>query len=279
MKAQKAVSGITAGLVASAFMLSQTVCGGIIAGCAEAEEDPEVVGLTVERTASDTAGNFTVNVYLDELPETGLAAADFAIAYDAAAISISDVTLLYDTGADDAEAAMEPRLKGTVFTYENAEGELRVRWATILDQDYWLRETRAFFSVRGRVDPETVKPGTKTDLRIVPAHRPEAGDQPIVAAGYMDTEGTVYLYETRLTDGAVWMPFNDAGLTRYGDIDLDGTLTIADAVLLQRAVTEDAALCAAAYANADCDPDGELTIADVTLILQALADAAAKEAG
>ena len=271
MKAQKAVSGLLAVSVASAILLSRA---GFIAECADAAETPQYAGFSVERTGADSNGVFTANVYLDNVPDTGLAAVDFAIAYDPAAITISNVTLLYDTGAEDAEAAMDPKLRGTVFTYEKAEGELRIRWATVLDQEYWLKDSCAFFSVRGEVDPKAVKPGSKTELHIVPAHREGAGDNPTVTAGYMDEKGTPITFETRLSDGAVWMPVNEAGATMYGDVDLDGTLSIADAVLLERAVAEDKALCAAAYANADCEFDGELTITDVTLILQVLSDEA-----
>lgn len=274
MKAQKAVSGFLAATVASAALLSRP---GFIAECADAAESPQYAGFSVERTGADVNGAFTAAVYLDNVPDSGLAAVDFAIAYDPAAITISSVTLLYDTGADAAEAAMDPKLKGTVFTYVKAEGELQIRWATVLDQEYWLKESCAFFSVRGTVNPEAVSRGSKTELHIVPAHREGAGDQPTVTAGYMDEEGTPITFETRLEDGAVWMPVNDAGATMYGDVDLDGTLGISDAVLLQRAVAEEAALCAAAYANADCESDGELTITDATLILQVLsgeADAA-----
>jgi hypothetical protein len=268
MKAQKAVSGFFTGLIVSAMLLSRTGCGFPAHG-ADQPETPQYVGLSVERTGANMKGSFRADVYFDAMPQSGLAAVDFAIAYDPAAISISDVTLLCDTGAEEAEAAMDPKLKGTVFTYEITEGEIRIRWATVLDREYWLRETGAFFSVQGKLNPEKVEAGTKTDLRIVPAHREGAGDKPAVTAGYMDEQGIPHTYETRLRDGMVWMPVFD-NITMFNDVDLDGQVTVSDAVLLMRAVTEDKALCAAAYANADCDADGELTIADVTLILQAL---------
>ena len=280
MKAQKAVSGFFAGLVAAALMFSR-VSSGITAGGADASEQTEIAAFTVERTGADKDGWFHANVYLDSVPQAGLAAVDLAVAYDPAAITISDVTLLYDTGADDAEAALDPKLKGTVFTYEVAENEVRIRWATVLDQEYWLKETRAFFSVSGRLNTKKVDPGSKTDLRIVPAHREGAGDKPVVTAGYMDEQGIPHTFKTKLTDGTVWMPIFANGVTIPCDVDLDGEVGMSDAVLLQRAVTEDKTLCAAAYANADCDCDSELTIADVTLILQTLAgraDAPAKDA-
>lgn len=279
MKAQKAVSGIFAGLIASALMLSRIGCGCCAWG-AEKAEAPQRVGLSVERTGADMKGNFRTEVCFTAMPQTGLQAVDFAIAYDPAAISISDVTLICDTGAEEAEAAMDPKLRGTVFTYENADGELRIRWATVLDTEYWLKDTGAFFSVSGKLDPEKVKAGSCTELRIVPAHREGAGEQPTVTAGYMDDQGTPHTFETDCSDGLVWMPVLE-GATMFSDVDLDGKISVADAVLLMRAVTEDKALCAAAYANADCDFDSELTIADVTLILQTLsgeAEAAASDA-
>jgi hypothetical protein len=268
MKAQKAVSGFFAGLIVSATLLSRM--GSVIsASGADQPETPEYVGLTVERTGANMKGKFRAVVNFDAMPQSGLAAVDFAIAYDPAAISISDVTLLCDTGAEEAEAAMDPKLKGTVFTYEIAEGEIRIRWATVLDREYWLKETGAFISISGKLDTEKVEGGTYTELRIVPAHREGAGEKPVVTAGYMDGEGTPHTYETKLTDGVIWMPVVD-GITKYYDVDLDGKVSVSDAVLLMRAVTEDKALCAAAYANADCDFDSELTIADVTLILEAV---------
>jgi len=182
------------------------------------------------------------------------------------------VTLLYDTGADDAEAAVNPSLKGTVFTYEVTEEALQIRWATALvDEEYWLSEARPFFAFSGRVNTETVRPGSATALKIVPASR-EGEEHSAVVAGYMDEQGKSYTCETRLTDGAIWMPIDETGATKYGDINLDGAITLSDAVLLQRAVTEEKALCAAAYANADCEHDGMLTITDVTLILRSLSD-------
>jgi hypothetical protein len=266
MKAQKAVSGLFAGLIASAAVCP--MCS--ICQCAYAEDISEIAAISVEQTVADTEGNFTARVYLDELPKTGLSAVDFAIACDPAAVSISNVTLLYDTGADDAEAAVNPTLKGTVFTYEVTGEELQIRWATALvEPEYWLSEARAFFAFSGKLNTDAVSPGSCTALRIVPANR-EGVEYSAVVAGYMDEQGQAYTCETRLTDGAVWMPIDETGATKYGDINLDGRITLSDAVLLQRAVTEEQTLCAAAYANADCEHDGMLTITDVTLILRTL---------
>ena len=270
MKARKAV--IAAMLAIPAAMISASSAH---TSASAAEEAPHAA-VTVERTAADADGHFQVDVLLDELPEAGLCALDFAIGYDPAAISIDQTELLYDTGAQAVEVLANPDLADTVFTCENKDGELQVRWATALkDPDYWLREERALFRISGTVSSE-LPAGSKADLVLIPAARKtEDGKATVItpiAAGYLDAEGKIYSCDVSLSNGAVWKPIDETGATMYGDIDLDGKRSVADAVLLHRAIAEDVALSAAAYANADCELDGVLTIADVTLMLQVLCE-------
>lgn len=260
MKAQRAA--------AVGFLVSCLACSS----CAEdfrivyATEEPELQ-LSAELAVAAEDGTFTAAVSLDRLPDSGLSAAEFAIAYDAAAFSITDVTLLYDTGAQDAEYFLNPDLAGTVFQYEDRGGKLWVRWATALeDADYWLKEERVLFTVSGKLT-DKVPPGTRTELRIVPAAESEDAQ---ITAGWMDADGTAHYCSTTVTHGAVCMPVDETGATLYGDIDLDGTRTISDAVLLHRVIAQELSLSAAAYANADCEFDGLLTVSDVTLMLRYL---------
>lgn len=267
MKAQKAIACVFASLLAVIPLRWL----GTDKAAADAT-DP--VAISISREIASADGAFTATIYLDELPETGLCAMDFAIAYDPAILSISNVELLYDTGADDAEAAVNPDLAGTVFTHEDTGSEIRIRWATALkNDDYWLKEERAFFTVSGTVSPEA-EPNTCSELRLVPASRETFdGSGEIntwIIAGYVDEEGNTYNCETALTDGAVWVPRDETGVTTPGDVNLDGAVTVSDAVEMLLLVTEEQALGAAAYANADLESDGVLTIADVTLILQSL---------
>jgi len=260
MRAQKAaVLSLLAGCIAYSFTVTAAVRS------AAAESEPETV-LAVDTTAADWDGHFTAQVSLEKLPECGLCAAEFALAYDAAALEVTDVTLLYDTGAQKAEELAKLGLK-PVFSYEDAGGRIWVRWGTALGEDYWLKEERAFIAVSGNLK-ESIPRGAKTELKLVPA----AGDaaQAAIAAGYVDAEGEAHYCEVTVRDGAVWKPINERGVTMYGDVNLDGRFSVEDAVLGCRAVSEELALGAAAYANADCEPDGVLTIRDVTLMLQDL---------
>lgn len=275
MKARKAA---IAGMLAGSVLLGHVEAFSQRA--AASEEHPETA-LSVSTAVADWDGNFTAVVSLDEIPDTGLGALDFAISYDPAALSMDSVKLLYDTGAQKAEKLAYPDLDEKVFTYEISEGQVQIRWLTVLsDPDYWLREEQAFISISGKVSAGTL-PGSRMPLAITPASRKtQDGSGAVVtpiAAGYLDGETTVS-YDVTVSDGAVLTPINEAGATMYGDMDLNGELSVSDAVLLHRAIAEELALSAAAYANADCESDGVLTIADVTLMLKVLSkqlDAAA----
>ncbi|MBR6107608.1 MAG: dockerin type I repeat-containing protein [Oscillospiraceae bacterium] len=239
---------------------------------ARAAEVSPAAAISVQSVAAERDGTFCAEVCLDELPESGLSALEFAIAYDEAALRITQAELLYDTGAQEAESRIFPGLK--VFSIEQGEGLIQLRWGTALEiPDYWLREERPYVRLEGEIT-DALAPGTAAELRIVPPNvRLQDGtEQPDqqVTAGYLDTEGNVFRCDVSTKHGAVWRPVDETGATMYGDLDLDGQCSVSDAVLLARVIAEEGDLCAAAYANADCEADGMLTIADVTLMLQVL---------
>lgn len=287
MKAQKAAGGIAfscvtaiaAGVCAAAWSLTQGF--GQAVGAEEADA-PDVAAIAVETTVADADGSFTATVSLEELPASGICALEFALAYDQAVLTINGVELLYDTGADAAEALVDPALAGTVFRCRDVGGELQIRWATaLLDRDYWLSETRAFFTVSGTLRQPT-EPGCSTTLAIVPASGGDGGtdSNARIVAGYLDADGTPHSCETRLTDGMIWTVLDETGATMYGDLDMNGVCTVSDAVLLHRLLAEQdpKLLCAAAYANADCESDGVLSIADAAWLLRRLDGTAMLEA-
>lgn len=267
MKAQKAAICISAGLMAAVPL--RLICAEQAAA-----DTTDIVAVSISREIATVDGVFTATVYLDELPTTGLNAMDFAITYDPTILTVTDVELLYDTGADKAEAAVNPDLENTVFRYEDTGNELRICWNTALtNPDYWLQEERAFFTISGTL-AETVEPNSCAELCLAPASRETYEGSGVintlVVAGYVDENGNTFNYETAFTDGLVWKPRDESGATIRGDVNLDGAMTISDAINLYKAVTEEQPLCAAAYVNADLEPDGLLTAADVTLILQSL---------
>ena len=262
MKAQKA---------AGKTVVSILACAGLVSlfGEAAAFDTEDMNGFTaisVDTVIVAEDGSFTASVRLDKLPDSGLNALEFAIAYDPAVLSISKVELLYDTGAQNAEDFA--KLEMPVFTYEDLDGRLWIRWGTgLVNADYWLTKEQAFLTVSGTLSDQ-IPAGGSTELRIVPAAGETA--QAEIAAGYVDADGKTHYCKTTVQNGAVWRPIDETGATMYGDVNLDGQRTVSDAVLMHRAVAEEISLNAAAYANADCEFDGQLTIADVMLMLRFL---------
>ncbi len=221
--------------------------------------------LTVGTSTAGMDGAFVVDVCLEQLPDTGLEALEFAISYDAEALSITEAELLYDTGAEKAQLLAYPELTESVFTSsDNREGILSVRWATILQNaDYWLTEEQPFLRLRG-VLKDSMPKGTGTELKIVPPT--DLPGNAGISAGYLDEANTVHRCDVIVNNGIVWKPIDETGAFMYGDVNLDGEIAISDAVLLQRVIAEESFLSAAAYANADCEPDGVLDLRDISLI-------------
>ena len=89
---------------------------------------------------------------------------------------------------------------------------------------------------------------------------------PETTAGETTTEVTV---QTDVTTSDISDP---TFATLYGDVNCDGKVSAADAVLLQKYLNGSVYLNCAQLANADCQRDGMLDSTDITVILQYLID-------
>ncbi len=94
------------------------------------------------------------------------------------------------------------------------------------------------------------------------------------AESYSTNEITIYwnsplTYLLSLTEGA---ESGGEDNVQYGDVNLDGEVTIVDVVMLNRAVMGAETLSDVQAANADCDLDGETTPSDSLIILKHLVD-------
>ena len=268
MKAQKTIAGLlTATLAAVTFRSFMQI------GAKADTQDTAAISISTVIAAADNT--FSATLSLDKVPATGLSALDFSVIYDGAAVDITRVELLYDTGAQAAESAVSRNLDNSVFTYEDLNGELRIRWATALkNPDYWLREARPLLRISGKVD-RNLK-GYRKVLLLRPANRETFEGSGVrnsqIFAGYVDASGKAFQCKTECTDGAVWTMLDETGATIYGDLNMDAQITMTDVVLLNRVLTEQEKLPlgAAAYANADWEHDGKLTVYDAALMLRHL---------
>lgn len=84
--------------------------------------------------------------------------------------------------------------------------------------------------------------------------------------GYAGSTAEQYAEE----NGFTFIPLDASGTVLYGDVDLDGTVSILDAVLLSKAASGSVTLNEDAMKNADCDADGTLGGNDAVVLLQFL---------
>lgn len=84
--------------------------------------------------------------------------------------------------------------------------------------------------------------------------------------GYADSTAEQYAEE----NGFTFIPLDAPGIVLCGDVDLDGTVSILDAVLLSKVASGSVTLNEDAMKNADCDADGTLSGNDAVVLLRFL---------
>jgi len=268
MKKTRLVSSLMA-LAMSASVL------GISASAADS------VNVTVGEDSVAAGESFSVTVDLASVPSSGLNSIDFAIDYDETKLTISDVTLgsIGNTGA----AAQEGDLGDTVFGWNDNGSQIILVWSTGLDNSqYWVNKSGTFVTITGKAKAGATG---KAALEVVAADRaayPGGAANKDILFSAVGADGTATNYTAAATAGAVNIgtvtsdtPADD-GDVLYGDVDCDGNVNVIDAVLLARAVAEDATLkdgdiTGQGRKNADVAKDGMVDSSDLAKLLNYLA--------
>ncbi len=99
-------------------------------------------------------------------------------------------------------------------------------------------------------------------------------DEDSGSSGSVVTQPTTTTTTSTTTTTTTTTTTGDVAATLVGDIDCNGTVNIADCVLLSRFVSEDSAAVVSSEgrANADCSGDQQITATDCSMILQFLAN-------
>lgn len=269
MKTSKLIAGLSA-----AVMLASS--------SAFAASAAEAVGITAGTATARPGETFSVDISLSSVPATGISCLEFGVQFDDAIISITDVSLgsIAQTGAADAEGAIDSSLSDTVFDWNVVDNELDLVWVTgLTDSNYWIKESGTFVTITGTVNASAAA-GAVSDLTIVPISRdsyPESGTaNSSVVLGYIDASGAVVSYDAALTAGSVTVGTAATGDVLYGDVNCDGKVDITDLVLLARYVSQDTDLAADAVSaqgkiNAEVDGDGQIGSGDISGIALYLA--------
>ena len=253
---------IVSGLMALAMSVSAM---GITAFAA----DP--VTVTVGKDTVLPGESFSVDVDLSSVASSGLTSIDFAIQYDPAVISISDVSLgkAGNTGA----SAQEGNYGDTVFGWKDTGSQIILVWSTgVEDSSYWVKNG-TFVTISGKAS-SSAKANDVSKLQVVAVDReayPGGSANKEIVFASVGTDNKVTDYGAKAIDGEVVI---GGGTTnaKWGDADCNGDVDVLDAVMIARVAAEDTetGITSEGKTNSDVTHDGNVKPDDLGKLLKYL---------
>lgn len=264
------------------------------------------VTLKVGEATAQASESFTVDVSVKDVPATKINVLDFALSYDSSALTIESVKLgpAGDTASGDSTASEAPILSSKITT--NA---VNISWSTGLDSASWIAEEGVVFTITGTVnadaadgkypiqiqpiDRETYPGSGEKNSKVLVGYvygtdsatyevNAEDGFVEVTSKGETTTTTTTTVTtdseqpgtSTTTTTSTTAKPGSDTNQANpdvlYGDVNVDGKVSLVDAVMLNKAVADVVTLGDAARANADCNVDKEINGTDAIILLQFL---------
>ncbi|MDD7184168.1 MAG: dockerin type I domain-containing protein [Ruminococcus sp.] len=270
MKLKKMASGLVSVLVLSCSALSVMSASG-----AEG-----TVKISASQETAFAGGQFTVEVSLSDIPETGIQGADFAVAYDSSIVSIDKVEIgsLAQTGADEVDNI--PELPAFMSSISKEKSAVLVSFAVAdSDSKYYMQGEGVMFTITGTV-LENAPDGSVAEFNIVPNPRKINGsgtaeDNNKIWLGYdadtnPDDDVTNYIYyDSSVSNGSVTVSGGASDGLR-GDANLDGSVDIADVVAIASYVSDSVQnpLKSQGMINADVQGEGNGINANDALAVQ-----------
>lgn len=201
MKTKSAIAGV----MAAALALSAVGIGQVSAASS--------VTLRAEDTTATVGGSFSVNVYLEDLPDAGVNVLDFAVAYDSAVLTVTDVSVGEAAAVDGSADTTTTELP--LFNAEIQDGAVNVNWSTGLGSACTISTEGVILTISGTVS-STAAAGTETPIEFAPINRPlydgstEMNEE--ICIGFVD--GTTYeQYEVSEVAGSVTITGSGAETT------------------------------------------------------------------
>lgn len=265
----------------------------------------DTVKVAADKVTAAAGKDFSLNVSLSGVPKDGIRACEFALKYDSSIIEVTGVKAgtIADTGADAKEADISKEAPSFGVNFATA-GVVNVEWSTgLTSSDYWIKSDGVLFTVEGTVK-STAKAGDVSKVEIVPIDRAlfEGSTEKNTDIVFANISGsTVTNYEVSTSDGSVTVegaetteteaPTETTAVTtvatettqeatkttgenptnpnaKYGDVNVDGKITVADAVLFNKYLVETATLSDEGIVNADAYFSGSLDANDALSILK-----------
>ena len=166
-----------------------------------------------------------------------------------------------------------------------AEGELQwVQKSEVQKLPIWegdkiffrlLEEEHPYFSLKLVYDGDTLiwgtEPDGKTPVVTTPTTKPAVTTTTTTTTTTVTTDSEQPGTSTTTTTSTTAKPGSDTNPdVLYGDVNVDGKVSLVDAVMLNKAVADQVTLSDAAKLNADCQADGEINGNDSITLLRFL---------
>lgn len=255
--------------------------------------------VSVSTVESVKAGEqFTVDVMISNIPETGIAGFEFAVNYDADSVdfvSISENTDMSDT-ANSKELELVSDLKDTMVNdgadyscfdyYVNQEtGKIACMWATGLENsEYWINQEGTLatitFTAKEDINVDTVSVGIEPildDGSVIFATADESGNYSSyenlqVGEAVQISVDNSTTSDTETSDTETSETTDGPGTSGddkllYGDVNCDGHVMGNDLLMLKKHVLGlDVAITEQGMKNADVTGDGNVMGNDLLML-------------
>lgn len=266
------------------------------------------VTLKVGEATAQASESFTVDVSVKDVPATKINVLDFALSYDSSALTIESVKLgpAGDTASGDSTASEAPILSSKITTnavnISWSTGLDSASWIAEEGVVFTITGTVNADAADGKypiqiqpIDRETYPGSGEKNSKVLvgyvygtdsATYEVNAEDGFVEVTSKGETTTTTTTTTTVTTDSeqpgtstttaasTAAKPGSDTNLPNpdvlYGDVNVDGKVSLVDAVMLNKAVADVVTLGDAARANADCNVDKEINGTDAIILLQFL---------
>lgn len=282
---------------ALAFIMATTVAAGSVYAAGD------TVTISASTAEAKAGESFSVNVMLSDIPATGIMGCEFALSYDASALTITGVEAgaIADTGSDSASSDISGECPSFYADY-SIDGTITLTWSTgLTDSSYWISEDGVFATITGTVNEGTAD-GTYP-ISITAISRDDlTGTNSGIFVGYIDSDKKSVEYTAVTEDGAVVVGSEITTTTTtttttkltetttttttttkptetttgggdvkgavIGDVNLDGSVSLVDVVYLNKGLAGSVKMNEQQNINAECVSDGKLSSLDATALLK-----------
>jgi len=234
------------------------------------------VNVTAEKVNAEAGAEFTLAVKLDGVPSTGINAAEFALTYDASALTITGVA---PGDIVNGDASSKEGFEGvTVFDADISQaGTINITYGVALeDTAYWVTKDGTFLTVTGTVNAGTAEGTYPVEIVAIDRQLKEETTEKNtdINIGNMSSDGTITPYTVNVTAGAVVVGTTpDTSETEpstilRGDADCNGIVNIIDIITMNKVVMGKENLTAEGMKNADLDGNGQITSEESLQVLK-----------